>query len=71
MGNTARKLSEKANKLPPLERMELVDKILASLDRPDKNLDQLWAREAEDRLAAWRRGKIKAVDMDEVLAKYR
>ena len=51
--------------------IELVDSILASLDEPDPNIDRLWAKEAEDRLAAYRRGEIKAVPLQEVLAKYR
>lgn len=63
-------LSEQARKLPPAERIELVDDILASLDEPDSEIDRLWAKEAEDRLAAYRRGEIKAVSLDEVLAKY-
>lgn len=49
----------------------LVEEILSSLDQPDAAMDRLWAKEAEDRLAAYSRGEIKAVDLDEVLAKYR
>jgi putative addiction module component (TIGR02574 family) len=71
MTQRAKTLVEQARKLPPVERVELVDGILASLDEPDAELDRLWAREAEDRLAAYRRGEIKAVHLNEVLAKYR
>jgi hypothetical protein len=38
---------------------------------PDPQIDRLWAKEAEERLAAYRRGEIKAVPLQEVLAKYR
>ena len=38
---------------------------------PDPPIDRLWAKEAEERLAAYRRGEIKAVPLQEVLAKYR
>ena len=48
-----------------------MDDILTSLDEPDPNIDRLWAKEAEERLAAYRRGEIKAVPLQEVLAKYR
>jgi hypothetical protein len=48
-----------------------VDDILASLDEPDPNIDKLWANEAEDRLAAHRRSEIKAIPLEQVLAKYR
>jgi len=49
----------------------LADEIFASLDKHDEKIDQLWVKEAEDRLSAWRRGEIEAVDLDQVLAKYR
>jgi hypothetical protein len=39
--------------------------------RSDPNIDQLWARQAEERLAAYRRGEIRAVPLQKVLAKYR
>lgn len=63
-------LSAAAKKLTPVERLELVDQILESLDAPDPSLDALWAKEAEDRLAAYRRGEIRAVPLADVLAKY-
>ena len=71
MTNAAKKLSAQARKLSPAERLALVDDILASLDEPDPAIDRMWAKEAEDRLAAYRRGEIKAVSLQEVLAKYR
>ncbi|MGC2518331.1 MAG: addiction module protein [Burkholderiales bacterium] len=71
MTEAAKTLSDQARRLSPAERVELVDDILASLDEPDPNIDRLWAAEAEDRLAAYRRGEIKAIPLQEVLAKYR
>lgn len=71
MTEEANTLSIQARKLAPAERLELVDSILASLDEPDPAIDRLWAKEAEDRLAAYRRGELKAVPLQEVLAKYR
>jgi len=71
MTKAAKTLGAQARKLSPDERMELVDDILASVDEPDPAVDRLWAKEAEDRLAAYRRGEIKAVPLQEVLAKYR
>ncbi|TAN04176.1 MAG: addiction module protein [Rhodanobacteraceae bacterium] len=70
MSESTKSLSERARTLPPAERLELVDDILGSLDETSPALDQLWAREAEDRLAAWRRGEIRAIQLDEVLRKY-
>jgi putative addiction module component (TIGR02574 family) len=71
MTDAAKTLSAEARKLPAAERIALVDDILASLDEPDSAIDRLWAREADERLAAYRRGEIKALPLEEVLAKYR
>lgn len=71
MTSQAKELMALASALTPDERISLVEEILSSLDQPDAAMDRLWAKEAEDRLAAYRRGEIKAVDLDEVLAKYR
>jgi len=57
--------------LRPAERAELIDKLLSSLDNPDKKIDELWAKEAEDRIEAYDQGKIKALTLKEVLEKYR
>ena len=56
--------------LPPEERMQVVERILDSLDEPDASLDALWAKEADNRLTAYRRGEIQAVTLSEVIAKY-
>jgi Putative addiction module component len=46
------------------------ERILQSLDATDPNLDQLWTEEAKDRLSAYRRGELGALDFDETLAKH-
>jgi putative addiction module component (TIGR02574 family) len=71
MSERTKDLERQVLGLSPAERLELVDEVLASLDRPDEFVDALWGKEAEDRLAAYRRGEIKTVSLDEVLAKYR
>ena len=70
MNERIKKLTEQACLLPPIERAELVEGILQTLDAIDTNLDQLWVQEAKDRLAAYRRGEIEALDFDETLAKH-
>jgi len=57
--------------LAPTEKAKLIDKLLSSLDKPDKELDKLWAKEAEDLIEAYEQGKIKALTLKEVLEKYR
>ncbi len=71
MTEAAKKLSAAAKVLSPAERLAVVDEILNSLDSPDPNIDALWVAEAEDRLAAYRRGEVRAIELSEVLSKYR
>ena len=63
-------LSQQAVQLPPQERLALVEQLLDSLDKPDPSIDGLWSQEAEDRLTAYRDGKLKAVSLADALAKY-
>jgi putative addiction module component (TIGR02574 family) len=70
MSQAAEALTAQVANLPPEERMEVVERILDSLDQPDAALDALWAKEAGDRLAAYRRGEIKAMALSDVIAKY-
>ena len=70
MTYTAEALSAQVVQLTPAERMEVVERILDSLDQPDSTLESLWAKEADDRLAAYRRGEIKTLALSEVIAKY-
>jgi putative addiction module component (TIGR02574 family) len=70
MNNDAKTLIEQARALPPQDRIALVEDVLDSLDRTDPGIDQLWAREASDRLAAYRRGELAAKDLSDIIAKY-
>jgi putative addiction module component (TIGR02574 family) len=67
---SAKSLSAQAMQLPPEERLALVDELLDTLDVPDAALDALWAKEAESRLAAYRRGEVQALALSDVIAKY-
>ena len=69
MDERIKELTEQASLLPPMERAELVEGILQSLDATDPSLDRLWSDEAKDRLAAYRRGELEALDFDEMLAR--
>lgn len=68
MTTMAKALGAQAAQLSPVERLEFVERILDRLDQPDAELDALWASEASDRLAAYRRGKVKAVALSDVIA---
>jgi putative addiction module component (TIGR02574 family) len=57
--------------LPAVEKARLVDQLLSSLDEADETIDALWRKEVEDRIEAYRAGKLQSVPVTEVLAKYR
>lgn len=68
---TTNSILEEALALRPSQKAELIDKLLSSLDKSDKEIDELWAKEAENRIDAYDRGNIKAISLDKILEKYR
>jgi len=68
---TTDRIFKEASTLSPSEKAQLVDKLISILDKSDKEIDELWAKEAEDRIDAYDQGKIKAISLEEVLQKYR
>lgn len=70
MSSRSKEVLADALNLPPVERAELVEEILSSFDFPARReIDALWAREAEDRLDAYERGELKARPAAEVFDK--
>jgi putative addiction module component (TIGR02574 family) len=57
--------------LRPSEKAQLIDRLISSLDKPDKEIDELWAKETEDRIDAYDQEKIKAISLEKLLQKYR
>ncbi|QTA80568.1 Putative addiction module domain-containing protein, CHP02574 [Desulfonema limicola] len=51
----------------PLElKIEVVEKLLNSLNPPHKKIDELWADEAERRVNELKTGKVKTIPGEEV-----
>ena len=72
MSASSEQVLKEALALAPQERAELVERLLATFQSPpDPHLDELWVREAEERLAAYDRGELKAVPAEEVFDKIR
>lgn len=59
MSELGEKLIEQALGLPANERAKFAERLLSSLDPELSEIDQLWAKEAEDRLDAYERGEIE------------
>ena len=68
---TPEDILKEAISLRPLDQAKLVDQLIAVLDTPDPELDKLWADEAESRLDAFKRGKLKSIELEDVLSKYK
>ena len=71
MANSATIILDQALGLSAIERANIAEKILFSLDTPDPKIDSFWAKEADARIEAYRKGEIEAVPAEEVFAKYR
>ena len=70
MAHLSKSIAANVLSLPSAARVELVELLLSSLDSSDKEIDALWASEAESRLDAYEQGKLKTVSLDNVFAKY-
>lgn len=57
--------------LKPVEKLKLVDETLNSLNQPNSQVDELWAKEAENRIKAYDDGKITSISVEKVFEKYR
>ncbi len=68
MNQRVKDLTAEARKLSPDELAELVDELLVALHDADPGWNKAWAEEAERRMEAYRRGKMEAYSLDEVLA---
>jgi len=63
---STKEILKQALHLKPQDRFTLVEALIKSLDEPNKNLDEIWAEEAEKRLAAYREGRLAGIPMEEV-----
>lgn len=70
MSKLSNSVLQQALDLSPVEKAQLIDGLLASLDTPDSTLDRVWAAEADARLAMYDEGDIKASSAEKVLSKY-
>ncbi len=72
MTDLAQKFADEALLLPREDRAELVEKLLESLNVPtQKEIDRLWAEEAERRLREYEEGKIEAIDGEQIFKEIR
>ncbi len=63
-------IAEEAGRLSAADRIRLVEHLLATLDKPDPEVDGAWADESERRLDAYLRRETTTRDAKDVLAKH-
>jgi len=64
--NTENVLNQ-ALELSPIDRAELIERLLSSFDFPERErVDSLWANEVESRIDAFDRGELKSKSAKQV-----
>ncbi len=71
MTHAANTVFNHALKLSSLERADIAERLLISLNTPDSSIDAIWAKEADARVEAYERGEVEAVSAEQVFSKYR
>lgn len=70
MSENREKILAQALELPPIERAELIEELLSSFEFPSrKSIDEMWAKEAENRIDAYERGQLTATPAKDVFNK--
>ena len=70
MATQADKLASEIRALPEEEKLRLLDAILTDLDKPDPEIDRIWATEDRKRWTAYKAGRLATVSYEELMAKY-
>lgn len=65
------KLVSEIRALSEEDKIRLLDVILNELDKPDPEIDQVWADEARKRWNAYKQGRLTTVSYEDVMARYK
>jgi len=71
MRTAAEKVRKQARSLPDSDKLQLVDVLLTELDKPDPDIDRVWAAESQRRWKAYKAGKMKAIPYREVMKRFK
>ncbi len=70
MSKLSNAVLQQALELSPIEKAQLIEGLLVSLDTPDPSLDKVWAAEADERITSYEIGEIGVSLAEKVLGKY-
>ncbi len=71
MPNSLNMIIDQALVLNPIERANISEKLLFSLDKPDPTIDALWGKEADSRIEKYKKNKMESISSKEVFSKYK
>jgi putative addiction module component (TIGR02574 family) len=57
--------------LRPAERLQLIEWLTQSLNKPDEKIEQIWAEESEKRYKALTEKKVKTISLNEIVQRYK
>ena len=60
-----------ALQLRPAERLQLIEWLTQSLNKPDEKIEKIWAEESEKRYKALKAGKVKTIPLSEIDLRYK
>jgi putative addiction module component (TIGR02574 family) len=70
MATNADKLLSEIRALPDEEKFQVLEALLTDLDKPDEEIDHVWAIEARKRWNAYKAGRLRTVSYEELMSKY-
>jgi Putative addiction module component len=68
---TNKELYQQLSQLPPLEKLQLAELLLAELDMPNPEIDAIWREESQVRWQSYQLGEQKTVSYEAVMQKYK
>ncbi len=64
-------LFKEALNLRPADRLQLMEWLAQSLDKPDDKIERIWAEESVKRVEALYDGKVKTISLNEIIDRYK
>lgn len=67
----SKSILDEALQLRPAERLQLIESLTRSLNKPDEEIEKVWMEESEKRYQALKEGKVKTIPLDELIRRYK
>jgi len=67
---TVKSIEKNILNLKPVEQMRIVENVLANLHGSNPDVERAWAAESDRRLAAYKKGKVKAVSYEDIKKRF-